>query len=540
MSKSKKKKAPRTATARGDWPAQNVSDWAIKDIKPYAKNPRTHPQDQITLLAEHMKRFGVDQPIVVDEDGVILKGHGRRMAAIEAGFKTYPVVVHKDLTEEEKDLVRVGDNQAALLSDWDPELIRLTVSDLQASGADLRLLGFPDTELKGFLQTDEKPPADPDDLPELAKDPVVRRGDVWVLGKHRIVCGDATDDKTWDAVFDAPTNERAAMVFTDPPYGVSYEASSGKFDVIQGDRKRRDDLYKMLLASISRMAGRTENLAAFYIWHASATRQDFTDAMKAAGLFERQYILWVKPSMALGHADYGWQHEPCFYASKGDRSPAFYGDRTNSTVWHVNIGGNQRNIAATVGTGVALLDGKGGMLYVQSKTPKNKKIRQIRLAADSSVFLSGSDRQDGTVWEVSRDGKHVHPTQKPVELARRAIENSSRPGEIVIDGFLGSGTTLIGCELTGRKCYGVELDPIYAEATIERWEAVAGRKAIKDLSGKTLEELRNEARHTGKSVRGKKRGGNRGERKVRQDGDAGLVIEGGVTAGEPSALAGNS
>jgi DNA modification methylase len=459
------------------WPPVEI--WALDKIKPYDKNPRTHPDSQIKLLADLMKKYGVDQPIVVDETGTILKGHGRRLAAIAAGFMEFPVAVHRGLSDADKSAIRIADNQSALLSGWDEELLRQEIVDLRMAHYDLDTLGFPPAELSGYL-LDKELRADPDALPEPVQKPIVRQGDLWLLGEHRLLCGDGTLKASWDKLLNPV--ERAAMVFTDPPYGVSYQN-----DAIVGDNKRRDDLYKMLVAALKQMAARCSNEAAFYIWHASVTRNDFSQAMTAVGLIERQYLIWVKPSIVLGHADYMWQHEPCFYASKSEGKPAFYGARNDSTVWRVQLSA-QKNAATTIGNGILLLDGKGATLYVQSRVPKNKKLRQLRIADGGGAYLSGSDRQDSTVWEVARDSGNIHPTQKPVELARRAIENSSRPGEIIADAFLGSATTLIGAELTGRHCVGCECDPVYAQLGIERWQNLTGKTAT--CEGKTLVQRR--------------------------------------------------
>lgn len=477
----KKRKAEPKAKQGADWPANKVAMWPVSKIKPYALNPRTHPVEQITMLAEMMKRYGVDQPIVVDNEGVILKGHGRRLAALSAGFERYPVVIHRGLSDDEKRAMRIEDNQTILLAGWDEDLLRQEIMELNQADYPVELLGFSQADLAKYLQPPELP-ADPDAVVEPVKNPAVRQGDVWQLGDHRLVCGDSTQKDTWDALM-TPT-ERAALVFTDPPYGVSY--TSGRFDVIEGDHKRRDDLYKMLVAALRQMAARATDGAAFYIWHASSTREDFSQAMKAAGLAESQYLIWVKPSIVMGHADYQWMHEPCIYGSKAGGKPTFYGPRTEATVWHVQTGGNEKDVAATIGNGVLLLDGNGAQLFVQARAPKNKKLRQIRITDGGSAYLSGSERQDGTVWEVTRDGQHIHPTQKPVELARRAIENSSKPGEIVVDGFAGSGVIFIAAEMTGRRARGVELDPIYAHGIIERWEKFTGGKAINAATGKTL------------------------------------------------------
>lgn len=520
-----------------DWPATRPEMWPLSKIKPYPNNPRTHPPTQIALLAELMKRHGVDQPIVVDEDGVILKGHGRLLAAPLAGFDEFPVVVHHGVPETEKIKMRLQDNQVALLSGWDQELVRGEMGVLTSAGENITLLGFPEAQLRGWNALGMANIRDPDVVPASPKKPIVRLGDIWDLDKHRIIVGDAMLPATWKTLFG---QDRAAMIFTDPPYGVSYEARSGKFEVITGDNKRRDDLYKMLLTSLREMVRYANARAGIYIWHASSTREDFAQAMKVAGIVERQYLIWVKPSIVLGHSDYRWQHEPCFYASKADQKPAFYGDRSGSTVWRAQIG-TSKEIAVTIGTGIVLLDGEGGTLFVQSRAPKNKKLRQIRLTKDINVFLSGADRQDGTVWEVSRDGQHEHPTQKPVELARRAIENSSQAGEIVADGFLGSGTTLIGAEMTARRCFAIELDPVYAEVAIRRWERFTGRQATLRDTGETLESRGKHATgHSRKPIPGGNSGGDRAKRGVRQGLHARRASARGKPDGEPPIVAGDT
>lgn len=267
------------------------------------------------------------------------------------------------------------------------------------------------------------------------------------------------------------------MVFTDPPYGVSYKARGGDFEVIEGDDKRDDELYgKLLLPAFKHLAAHAASSAAFYVWHASSTREDFAQALKAAGLVERQYLIWAKIGPVLGHSDYRWQHEPCFYASRDGVKPTFYGDRTHSTVWRAALR-TGKDLVYAVSQGLLLLDGAGGTMFVKASPPAGKKVRKIRLAPAQVAHLE-TGGAPGTVWEVGRDGgDYQHPTQKPVELAVRAIENSSKPGEVVVDAFLGSGTTLLGAELRGRRCYGLELDPQYVDVIVRRWEQATGRKA---------------------------------------------------------------
>ncbi len=493
---------PKT-TETPKWPGAKL--WSLDKIKPYPKNARTHPDEQIGLLADLIGRFGPDQPIVVDEDGVILKGHGRLAAAHRAGLTYFPVVQHIGLSGDDKKAMRIADNKVALLSDWDRGLLGGELRELKLANYEMPLLGFSEIELRPFMESVE-PPKNPNAPTQIPEKLVVRAGDIWEMGEHRIICGDSTDLKTWERLMRA---QKAALVFTDPPYGVSYEAPSGEFEVIQGDKKRRDELYDMLVKAFGCMAAVTSYKAAFYIWHASSTRNDFAQAMTAAGLVEKQYLIWAKPSIALGWDDYNWGHEPCFYACHDGEAPEFYGDRANSTVWRIEAVRTDR-AATVIGSGLMVLSGDGRMLFVQPKAPKSKKLREIRLTKAQPSLILADDTGTGTVWEVTRDSDYVHPTQKPVALAIKAIENSSRPGEIVVDGFSGSGTTLIGCEMTGRRARVVELDPQYVQAAIERWEKFTGRKATLADDGRTLEDVAKARRGQGRQKpREGAQGGNR-------------------------------
>ncbi|WP_447979069.1 DNA-methyltransferase [Candidatus Nitrospira bockiana] len=268
------------------------------------------------------------------------------------------------------------------------------------------------------------------------------------------------------------------MVHTDPPYGVSYQAPSGKHKPIRNDHLRDDDLVKRILIPALRLAVRhTLSTAAFYIWHASSTREDFAYAMKAVGLVEKQYIIWDKGQFVLGHADYQWAHEPCFYAGKDGEQTAFYGDRSQATIWNISAT-TEKAVITAIGKGLQLVDGAGGRLTVLPRNKTKNKLRVIRLETGQILQLAESGAQS-TVWKVQRDSDPEHPTQKPVALAQRAIDNSSQPGDIVYDGFLGSGSTLMAAEFSGRRCFGMELEPRYCDQTIRRWEEFTGEKAQK-------------------------------------------------------------
>jgi DNA modification methylase len=463
----------------------------IVDIDTLTENPRNpnrHPEKQLKLLAKLIQHQGWRQPITVsNRSGFIVRGHGRLQAARLAGVDKVPIDRQDYATEADEWADLVADNKIAELADTDEERMKELVKELAAQEYDLELMAVMEREADRLLNdddTDGNEKFDPGKTLNGIVKPVTQPGDLWTLGGHRLLCGDSTDPGVIDRLM---AGKKASMVFTDPPYGVSYEAQSGKFEQIANDELTGDQLAtKLLIPAFRLMAAHTFQEAAFYIWHASTTRKDYEYAMTAAGLIEHQYLIWSKGQIVLGHAHYHWMHEPCFYASKEGQSPAFYGDRTQTTVWTATpaAGGD----ATTIGTGIILMDGRGGSLYLAQKAPKNKRIRTVRLLEGQTLKLQ-PDSPVADLWEIGRDQGAEHPTQKPVALAQRAILNSSRPGEIVLDSFLGSGSTLIGAEATGRVCYGAELDPRYCDVIIKRWEAFTGGKAQKvKESGKARTE----------------------------------------------------
>lgn len=378
--------------------------------------------------------------------------------------------------EEYADLT--ADNRLAELADMNATMLADLLAEIDTGEFPLELTGYTDDEFDSLIESitgvDDAEPNDQDDEHDQPLPPMSKPGDLWILGPHRLICGDATDEPTIERLMDG---EKAAMVHTDPPYGVSYETQSGKFAMIKNDDKTHDDLfYKLLLPAFNNYRKHTIDEAAFYIWHASSTRRDFEDAMTAAGLMENQYIIWAKNGISLGRADYQWAHEPCFYASKAGISPKFYGDRAQHTVWRVTTR-KDGQMMTVLGSGVVLTDGTGGKLCITDKPPKGKKMRYVRMEEGKPIDLFQEDRMQ-TVWEVARETNTLHPTQKPVEIPIRAIENSSEPGEIVLDFFGGSGSTLMGAELTGRRCYTTELDPIYCDVIISRYVAQTGNIGV--------------------------------------------------------------
>jgi len=260
------------------------------------------------------------------------------------------------------------------------------------------------------------------------------------------------------------------MCHTDPLYGVSYSGGDNKWQVIKGDHKRDDDLLSNLLVPALRLAVKhTTPDAPFYIWHANATRRDFDKAIDITGLMEKQYIVWVKDSIVLGHADYHWQHEPCIYAQKGGEACRWFGDRKQATIWRVRPPA-PADLAASVANGIRISDGEGNAIFISAKAPKSKKTRLIRLADGDNFSVIAEHSTDA--WEIGRDAHkdRKHPTQKPVKLFDIPIQNHTQVGEMMVEPFSGSGAQFLAAHATGRRCYGFELDPKYCAVILERME----------------------------------------------------------------------
>lgn len=414
----------------------------IGDLKPNPGNPNKHNTRQVELLAQIIKSTGWRAPITVSKrSGLMVKGHGRRMAAINAGLKYAPVEYQEYASEAEEHADLIADNRISELSELDMSKLVDMVEEMAPGDVPVELTGFTEEDLQkimdslGGAESTEDDKADAEEQQDEEYVPFSRPGDLYHLGSHRLLCGSATSEADIDRLM---RGEKAQLVHTDPPYGVSYKTQSGKFDMIQNDDKTHDDLMtELLVPAFKNYVRSTKDDAAFYIWHASSTRRDFEDAMTAAGIMEKQYLIWVKNAPVLGHADYQWSREPCFYAEKAGHQAKFYGDRSQRTTWTAVLR-DADGMATTLAGGVVLTDGEGHKLHLSTKIPKGKKLRYIRLSKGRSLCLY-EESQQNTVWEVARETKIVHPTQKPVELPVRAITNSTQPGDLVLDFFGGSG-----------------------------------------------------------------------------------------------------
>ena len=447
----------------------NIEIWPIERVTPYAKNPRRNDK-AVAKVAASLKEFGFRQPLVVDRDGVLVVGHTRLKAALQLGLTAVPVHVAADLTPAQAKAYRLMDNRSGEDATWDMDLLGGELADLKALAFDMSLTGFNAGEI---LEDDSAGGNDQtitdDQAAKLQAKWGTAPGQLWTAGPHRILCGSCTDPDNWVRLM--KTGQRAALCVTDPPYGVSFTSSTGKgkkWEMIKGDDKREDNLLSSLLVpAMRRMMEHTFSDAAFYIWHASSTRRDFEQALDAVGLEEKQYIVWIKDGFVLGHADYHWQQEPCFYAQKAGESSRWLGDRSQTTVWKVRPPAPAQ-MAASLANGIRVSDGNGRGMYLAPKAPKGRKTRLIRIGEGESLTIAADHSTDA--WEITRDATKdkLHPTQKPVALFKIPILNHTKPHDLVIEPFSGSGAQFIAAHETGRRCYGMDLDPKYVAVALER------------------------------------------------------------------------
>ncbi len=410
-----------------NWFAERIEHWPIDKLLPYVRNARQHSDEQIAQIAASIAEFGFVNPILTGADGVLVAGHGRLAAARKLGLATVPVVVLDHLTPTQRRALVLADNRLAELATWDDALLRIELEALQDDGFDLDLTGF-DADALAELLAGEEPEhegqTEDDAVPEIPEEPVSKPGDVWRLGPHRLVCGDATAAEAYAQLF--PDGERADMVFTDPPYNVNYANSAkdklrGKHRPILNDALGagfHDFLYDALSLLVAHTRG------AIYVAMSSSELDTLQAAFRSAGGHWSTFIIWAKNTFTLGRADYQRQYEPILYG------------------WPE---GAERHWCG--------------------------------------------DRDQGDVWQIKKPQKNdLHPTMKPVELVERAIRNSSRPGDVVLDPFGGSGTTLIAAEKSGRVARLIELDPKYADVIVRRWQDWTGQQATREADGLAFDQ----------------------------------------------------
>ncbi len=426
----------------------------IEELVPYARNARTHSEAQINQIITSLKEFGWTNPVLIDSKKGLVAGHARVLAARKLGWAEVPCITLENLSESQVKAYILADNKLALNAGWDEKLLTLELMDLRDSGYNIDLIGFDRDELSGLFSTVETAGnTDPDEVPPVPEKAASQAGDLWLLSRHRLVCGDATSG---DDVARLMDGQKADMVFTDPPYNINYEGRGKKTsNKIENDNLEVLEFQKFLTAAFKSYAEATKAGAGMYVFHASRTQKEFENALQVNDFEIKNQLIWNKPMAALGWGDYRWKHEPFFYAGKKKQSTHFYGDRTRATVWDFQK------------TEQELL---------------NWAKRMKRLEAEGK----------STVWTMKRDpvAEYVHPTQKPVELISFALMNSSKAEDIVLDLFGGSGSTLIASERANRICHSMELDPKYIDVIITRWQNFTGQAARLEDDGRTFHEIR--------------------------------------------------
>lgn len=461
----------------------------VGKLVPNPGNPNNHPQRQVELLAAVIKGQGWRQPITISRrSGFIVKGHGRLQAAQFMHATEVPVEYQQYATEAEEYADLMADNRIAELAEMNTAALVDMLQSMDTGELPIEMTGYTTEDLEELLNAlggvDDTENNGEDTVPPPKNIPMTHAGDIWHLGQHRMICGDSTKPETLQLLMG---DERAQCVNTDPPYGISLDGGGGngkrqkdqikENGMIANDELTDDDLLaKLLIPAFKNAVKYSKPDAAFYIYHATDTRRDFEDAMTAAGLIEKQYLIWLKNNHNLSGTDYLRDFEPLFYAEKAGNTAKWCGDRSNNTCWKVTLR-DDAGMATTLSGGVVVTDGAGAKLSITEKPPKGKKIRYLRLQEDKSVYLYSEDKQ-GAVWEVARDTATFHPTQKPVELATKAIVNSSEPGDIILDLFGGSGFTLIGAEMAQRQARLVELSPHYCDGIIRRYVAYTGNAGV--------------------------------------------------------------
>lgn len=407
----------------------------IEDLIPYVRNSRTHSDAQVAQIAASIREFGFTNPVLTDGAKGIIAGHGRVLAARKLGLVRVPTIDLAYLSDAQKRAYIIADNQLATKAGWNGDMLRIELQDLQTQGFDLALTGFEDEELGALLADKTDGLTDPDDVPELPTDPVAKLGDVWVLGRHRITCGDCTDPAVVSRLLGAV---RPHLMVTDPPYGVEYNPSwrvdagvggsgtaTGK--VLNDDRADWREAWALFPGDVA------------YVWHVGTFTGDVAASLEATKFKIRAQIVWVKTRHVLSRGDYHHQHEPCFYGVRDGKE-----EQWNFVPEHE----------------VSLYAVKKGAV---------------------GHYIGG--RKQSTVWLIEHLKSDTgHGTQKPVACMQRPIENNSSPGQAVYEPFSGSGTTIIAGELTGRSVYACELNPAYVDVAVKRWENFTGQRAILERS----------------------------------------------------------
>lgn len=433
---------------------------AIDALIPYARNARTHSEAQVAQLAAAIREFGWTNPVLVDESGGIIAGHGRVLAARSMGMMSVPCIRLAHLNETQKRALVLADNKIAENAGWDEQLLAIELQDLSAMGYDMLLTGFSDQDIQELLRPDPAETGkDPDACPVAASDHAVTRlGDVWVMGAHRLVCGDCTDAGVLAKLMQGT---RAAILWTDPPYNVAYGDKAEMLqDYDKGHRNTarilNDDMddasFRTFLAAFYRSAfSILADGAAIYVAHSETERANFTGEFLRAGFKLSGVVIWRKNALVLGRSDYQWIHEPILYGWKPGAAHRWYGGRKKTTV--AQLGPSSPFVQRADGRWELSL---GGSVFVVDGAAEVEEVLP-------SVILAEKPRRND-----------LHPTMKPVALIEAQLRNHVRKGDVVADLFGGSGSTLIAAERLGLKARLTELSPVFCDVIVRRWQEYLG------------------------------------------------------------------
>jgi len=390
-----------------------IEQRAIDTLIPYINNSRKHSDEQVAQIAASIKEFGWTNPILIDGTNGLIAGHGRLMAARKLGMAKVPVIELAHLSEHQKKALIIADNKLALNSDWDNNLLMIELQELNSEDYDLSVLGFDQDELDALLNPIEPTVGltDEDAVPDVPEEPKTKPGDVYILGNHRLMCGDSCSITDMEKLCN---DRKVDMWLTDPPYNVAYEGKTKDALTIQNDSMSNDGFRQFLRDAYVTADTVMKPGTVFYIWHADSEGYNFRGAAFDAGWKVRQCLIWKKSTMVMGRQDYHWKHEPCLYGWK---------------------------------------EGAG--------------------------HLWATDRKQTTILEFDKPSRNgEHPTMKPVALFEYQMLNNTKGGDIILDSFGGSGTTLLAAEKNGRIAYVMELDPKYCDVIVKRWEDFTGKKAV--------------------------------------------------------------
>jgi DNA modification methylase len=446
----------------------SIALWKTEQLVPLARNPRTHSDEQIAQIAASMREFGFLWPIIVNEETrEIVAGNGRYLAAVRLGLPLVPVVEERHLTPTQRRAFIIADNKIALNAGWSNDLLAEELPALGALGFDLGITGFSEDEIAEILASVEQPAVEEGPVPDLPVTPVTRHGDLWHLGEHRVLCGDATRLIDLQTVLEG---KWADAVWTDPPYNVAYEAAAGS---IQNDAMSDEAFTKFLGQAFSALVMSMRAGAPVYVAHSDTGGYTFRKAFLEAGFKLASCLIWRKNALVLSRGDYHWQHEPILYGWKPGAPHLWFGGRDKTSILE--------------------FDGPAFQQVAEN-------VWQIVLG-ERTLIVRGSELTvepvRGTVFYEDKPTVNAeHPTMKPVALIARMLASSARRGSHVLDPFGGSGSTLIACEALGLRAHLVELDERYVDVIVARWENLTGKKAIRVSDGATGDARKKRIRHS--------------------------------------------